>query len=220
MKGVFLFAGRDFAEVGFDGPVFLGDEGLDLALALYDEAHGHALDAPGREATADLFPEEGGEAVADEAVEDAAGLLSVDETHVYFPRIGNGGLYSAGGDLMELDAVYRLAVFACARHFAHVPRYGFAFAVGVSCQVDGTSGLHAPFEVLDGLVLVAGYNVLGSEVVLDVDAEGGLGEVADMAHAGLNGEVAPQVLFDGPGLSRRLDYYKVGGAARYRCAAR
>ena len=221
MEGVFLLAGRALAEVGFDGPVFLGDEGLDLALALHDEAHGHALHAPGGEAAPDLLPEEGREAVADQAVEHAAGLLGVDEVHVDLARVGYGGLYRAGGDLVELDAVDTAGCRSPAPvDFAHVPGYGLALAVGVGGQVDGLGGLHALAQVLDGLALVAGHDVLGREAVLGVDAQGGLGQVADVAHAGLDGEVAPQIFFDGPGLGRRLDYYQVGGAARYRCAAR
>ena len=216
MKGVFLLARRYLAEVGLDCPVFFCDKGFDLALALNDKAHGHALHTPGGEATAHLFPEQGREAIAHQAVEHAASLLGVDEAHIYLAGVSNGGLYSAWGDLVELDAVDRLAVLPSARHFAHVPRYGLAFAVGVCCQVNGTSGLHVPFEVLDGLALVAGYDVLGREAVLDIHAKGRLGEVANMAHAGLNDKVAAQVFLDCSGLGRRFDYYKVDVATHPR----
>ena len=44
-------------EVGVEGPVLLGLERLDLALALDDEPHRHRLHAPGGEAAAHLLPE-------------------------------------------------------------------------------------------------------------------------------------------------------------------
>ncbi len=69
-------------ELGFDGPVFDRGEGVDLAFALDDEAEGNGLDAAGGEAATDLVPEERGDLVADEAVENAAGLLGVHQVFV------------------------------------------------------------------------------------------------------------------------------------------
>src|SRR5438552_3600570 len=51
-------------QVGRDGPVLLGGERGDLALAVDDQAHRHALHAAGREATADLAAHQRTELVA------------------------------------------------------------------------------------------------------------------------------------------------------------
>ena len=59
-------------------PVLLGDEGVDLGLAVADHLQGHRLHAAGREPLLDLLPEERREAEAHHAVEDAPGLLGVD----------------------------------------------------------------------------------------------------------------------------------------------
>ncbi len=51
---------------------------MDLALALYDQAHGYGLDAAGGEASFYFFPEDGREFVAYQAVQHTTGLLGVD----------------------------------------------------------------------------------------------------------------------------------------------
>ena len=71
-----------------DRPVLAGRERLDLALALDDEADRDRLDATGRQAAADLARQQRAERVADEPVDDAAGLLRVDEVLVDVARIG------------------------------------------------------------------------------------------------------------------------------------
>ena len=59
----------------------------DLALALDDEPDRDRLHATGRQATLDLLAEERAQRVADEAVDDAARLLGVDEVHVDLARV-------------------------------------------------------------------------------------------------------------------------------------
>ena len=86
------------------------------------------------------------------------------------------------GDLVEDDAVDRLgrrAPVAC----IEVPGDGLALAVRVGRQVDLARRLDALLELLDELGLVARHDVLRGEVVVDVDAQRALGQVADVAHA-------------------------------------
>ena len=60
-----------------DGPVLLRLERADLALALDDEPERDGLHAAGGESGLDAVPEDRARLVADEPVEDAAGLLRV-----------------------------------------------------------------------------------------------------------------------------------------------
>src|SRR5207244_5028889 len=73
-------------ELGVDCPEFLPRERLDLTLALDDETDGDGLHPAGRETTPDFRPEEWAQPVADEAVENAPGLLRVHELHVDVAR--------------------------------------------------------------------------------------------------------------------------------------
>ena len=66
-------------EQRLERPVLAGGERADLALALDDQAHGDRLHAAGRQAAADLARQQRAERVADEAVDDPARLLGVDE---------------------------------------------------------------------------------------------------------------------------------------------
>src|SRR5439155_26632607 len=86
------------------GPVLPRDEGLDLSFALDDEAHGDRLDPSRGKAGAHLAPEERAERVPHEPVDDAAGLLRVDESAVDVARVREGVADRAGGDLSERHA--------------------------------------------------------------------------------------------------------------------
>jgi hypothetical protein len=59
-------------------------------LALDDHAGGHALDPAGRETRHDLLPQDRRDLVAVEAVEDAAGLLGVDQAAVELAPLVDG----------------------------------------------------------------------------------------------------------------------------------
>ncbi len=69
-----------------DLPVFLGDEGPDVALAVGDQPHGDRLNAAGAQvARTHLLPQERAELIADKAIEEPSGLLGVDHVHVDRP---------------------------------------------------------------------------------------------------------------------------------------
>src|SRR5262249_61650715 len=87
------------------GPVLRGHEGLDLALGVDDEAPRDRLYAPGGEPALDLLPQERRQTVADETIEDAAGLLGVDLLEVDLAGTIEGRLDRPLGDLVERDAV-------------------------------------------------------------------------------------------------------------------
>src|SRR5439155_1465753 len=88
-------------EAGRDRPIFFRLKGLDLALALTDDAHRHRLHASSREAAADLFPQYRADLIADEAVENASRLLCFIEVAIELLRMANRFLDGAFGDLVE-----------------------------------------------------------------------------------------------------------------------
>ena len=92
-------------EAGVDAPVLARGERLDLALALHDQPEGDALDAAGAGAASDLALHEPAEGVADQAIEDAASLLGLDQVTVEHAGVLEGGFDGGLRDLVEDDAL-------------------------------------------------------------------------------------------------------------------
>ena len=107
------------SEDGVDAVVGLALELLNLAFALYDEAHGYRLHASGRKRRLHLAPQHGRELEAHDAVEHAACLLGVHEVHVQMARVLDSGENCRLRDFVEYDAVGRRLVQS--EHFAKVP---------------------------------------------------------------------------------------------------
>jgi hypothetical protein len=207
-------------EVGGHRPVFLGHEGLDLALAVADELHGHGLNAARGEAAADLLPQDGAHAVAHQAVEDAPGLLRVHLLLVDVLRLLEGLLDGALRDLVEDHAAEALLA-PHSQGFGEVPADGLALPVGIGGQVDRLRLLGGRAQLVQHLALGGEDGVLDREASLGVDAAddvggvlralGVLGQVPDVAHGGHDAEVAAEVLVYGLRLGGRLDDDEVLG---------
>ena len=110
-----------------DRPVLFRNEGANLALSIDDEAHGDRLHAAGREPAADFRPEQRGDFIADEPVEDSPSLLRVHAIHVDAMRMLDRIERRFFRDLVQLDAM-RVGKL---EQLGKVPRDGLAFAVRV-----------------------------------------------------------------------------------------
>jgi hypothetical protein len=192
-------------------PVRGGDERHAGALALDDQARGDGLHAAGGEPAGDLLPQDGGDLVAVEAVEDPARLLRVDEPLVDVACLVERALDCALGDLVEHHASRGDLGL---EHLEQVPgdRFPFAVLVGGEQQLVGVLELAA--QIRDDLLLVRVHDVVGLEVVLDVDRQtaprlaldllgdlgGALGQVADVPDARLHDEARAEIARDRLGL--------------------
>src|SRR6185436_2592473 len=150
------------------------------------------LDAAGGEAAADLLPEQRRELVADDAVEQAAGLLRVDAVHRDLAGTLERVEHAALGDLVERDAPDLLGGDLQRLH--EMPGDGLALAVRVGREEDGFGGARDGAQLLERLLLLLDDAVLRFEVVVDVDAETPLREIPDVAHAGPHDELRAQDL--------------------------
>jgi hypothetical protein len=186
------------------------------------------LDPPGREAGGHLLPQHGRDLVAVEAVQDAPGLLGVDEAPVEVAGVGDGVLDRLRRDLVEHHAAHR-HVGRRVEHLEQVPGDGLALPVLVGGEVELVRRLQRLAQSLDHVVLAGAHHVEGLEVVVDVDPEvgpllaleggrdvlGPVREVADVTHRRLDGrlqggavadlEAVAEESGDGLGLGRRLD---------------
>ncbi len=203
-------------ETGGDVPVVGGAEGHAGPFALDDDPGGDGLDAPGRQARHDLLPQHRADLVAVEAVEDAAGLLGVDEVLVELARVGGGLGDGLRGDLVEdhaLDRDLRL------QRLEQVPGDGLAFAVLIGGEVELVGLGEVALELLDVGLAVGVDDVERREVVVDVDPQarprlvlvllrdllGAAGQVADVPEGGVDDVAGTEIRGDRLGLRRGFD---------------
>ncbi len=158
-------------QVRIDGPIFLGKESADLALALHDHPQRHRLHPAGGETAPHFVPQQRRNLIAHQAVQHAARLLRIHQVHVHLAglleRLGDRLL----GDLVEHHAVDPRPVLLLGKLFLQVGADGFAFAVGVGRQIHI---LHFPgslFELGDQLFLAFDDFVARLETVLHVDCQ-------------------------------------------------
>ena len=149
---------------------------LYLALAVYYQAHCHALHAACRECGLYLLPQHRRELKAHYAVEHAARLLSIHQVDVDGSWIGYGVEYGLLGDFVKHYALRLLG--GQSQGLIQVPGYGFSLAVLIGCQPHhvGIGGLF--LQGLHKFGLVARYLIDGRKAVGYVNAEIFLEQVA------------------------------------------
>ncbi len=147
-----------------------GDERHPLALALHDDPGGHRLHAARRQLRHDLLPQHGGDLVAVEAVEDAAGLLGVDQVLVEVAQVLHGRADRRLGDLVEDHPAHRDLRL---ERLQQVPGDGLALAVGVGGEQELVDRLQRVLELGDLALLLRRDDVERGELVVDVDARAG-----------------------------------------------
>jgi hypothetical protein len=197
-------------------PVGPGDESHPGPFPLDEQAGGHRLHPAGRQGRHHLLPQHRADLVAVEAVEDATGLLGVDQAAVEVTRLPHGPLDGRTGDLVEDHPLDR---DLGGQHLEQVPGDGLPLAVLIGGQIELAGVLEEGLELTDLVLLLPGHHVEGLEVVVHVDAETGPGlalvgrgdvrcvarQVADVADGGLHGELTAEETGDGLRLGGRLD---------------
>ncbi len=196
-------------------PVLGGAEGDPLAFPLDDEPGRDRLDTAGRQARHDLLPQDRRDLVAVEAVEDAAGLLGVDQLLVELARVGHGLADRVLGDLVEdhpLDRDLGL------EDLLEVPGDRLALPVLIGGEEQLVGVLQQVLELLDLRLLVGVDHIDRLEVVFDVHTEaadlagvllrhlgGAVGKVTDVPDARFDYVAGAEVALDRLRLGRRLD---------------
>ena len=203
-------------QLGQDVPVGRATEGHPLTLALNDDASRHGLHPAGRQAPAHLLPQHRADLVAVQPVQDAAGLLGVDEVGVQIAGIFGGGPDRRFGDLVKHHPPDRDFRF---QGLQQMPGDGLALPVTVGGQIQLVDVFEQTLQFGNGGLLIRADHVEGFEVVVDVDAGAGPGlrlilrrhiggvlrQVADVASGGLDNVIRAEVTGDFARLGGRLD---------------
>ena len=193
--------------VGFDGPVLPGDEALDLDFPVDDQAEGDGLHPTCGAGSRQFPPEDRRQVEAHQIVEGAPGQVGLDQLHVDLAGCLHGLGHCRTGDGVENHPFHRLVLHnpLLLKDIQHMPGDGLAFPVRVGGQDDAVRGLGRLGDLrqpLRGL----GVDLPGhGKVLVRTDRSIPGRQVADMAIAGQDLVVRPQVLVDGFGLGRALD---------------
>ena len=199
---------RDVAgQFGLENPVFFRHESPTFLFPIHHQPQGHGLDPAGGDAAFDLGPQDGRYLVADQSVEDAAGLLGQEQLFVDLAGVGQGLAHGPGRDFVELDAANgRVGVL---EELGDVPGDGLSLAVGVRGQID-LAGVGGGLLELGNHLLFAWYDlIVGGEILILVHTEILGRQIPHMSHRGFHGIGIAEEFLDGLYLGRRLDDNKV-----------
>ena len=123
--------GTALSQLCFEVPIAAALEGAAGPFPLHQQPHGHGLDPSGTQAPGDLLPEQRGEGVTHQAIEDPPGFLGMDELHIELSGLLQGATDGLLGDLVEDHPLHRhLRV----EQLQQVPADRFPFPVFVGRQ--------------------------------------------------------------------------------------
>ena len=181
-------SGHVETEAGRHLPRFGRGEGPDFLFPLHDDPARHALHAAGAQSRGDFLPEDRRNLVADDTVDDAAGLLGLDSRHVDRPRVLKRPLHLRFGDRVKRHPLGRGRIHA--QDLRQVPGDRLSFPVEVGGKPDVSGILGKPPEFGDPLGLVLINFVGGGKVMVQIDPRHRLlrplrsaaGEIPNVAH--------------------------------------
>ncbi len=127
-------------------------------------------------------------------------MLRVDPVHVDVMRVFERGQRGFLGDFVELDPLRIVEL----QQLGQMPGDRLALAVGVGREVDVGCALYRAAQLLDDVALAFDRQILGREIVLDVNAQRAFWKVAHVPDRRLHGESRRKKLLDRPRLRRRL----------------
>ena len=194
-------------QAGIQQPILLAVEAADLLLPVHHHAGGHGLDPAGGQAGFDLAPQEGRQLIAHDPVQNAAGLLGIDQVLVDAAGVLDALGNHLFGDLIEGDPLGLVIIQL--QQFLQMPGDGLALPVRVRGQVDGLGGLGLLLQFTDQFLFITDGDILGLKAMLNIHAHFALGQVPQVTHGGGHLIVAAQVFLDGLGFRRGLDDYQV-----------
>ena len=169
---------------------------VNFAFAFDHQPQGHRLHPTRRQTSASTFdfaPQHRRQFVTHQPVEYAPCLLGIHQVEVDSAGNLNGVQDGVLGDLPENDP---FCVGFQAKCFFEVPRNSFAFAVIIRCQPYFIGFFSQLFKLADQLLFVGRYLVIRGEAVLHINGKAIFRQVANVAEARPDHEVAAEVAFN------------------------
>ena len=130
--------------------------------------------------------------------------MGIDAVHVDWAGVQKRIPHGFLRDLVERHAE-EIRILPAPQQLAQMPGNGFAFAVRVGTEVNFFRGFGGRLEFTDGFDSGFCDLVGGLELVLDIDAESLLRQIANMPHRCFNDVLGAKILVDRLGFRRRLN---------------
>ena len=182
-------------QLGIQRPVFLGNKCPDLIFPVHNQTGGNGLNTAGRQAATDLLPQQRGQLVTHNSVQNTTGLLGIYQIIIDVPGGLNGLPNHFLGNFIKGNPL-GLAVRQV-QQFFQMPGDGFALPVRVSCQIDSLGRSGCCFQFLNQVFLALDGDISGGKITLQIHTHGGLGKIPQMAHTCLHRIVRTQIFSDG-----------------------
>ncbi len=190
------------------------EERLDLVVGLVLESHDlllpfdhkperDRLHASGRELRLDLSPQDRGKLESDKPVQNPARLLGVDKIHVDGTRIPDGVHDRVLCYLMKDDSPC-LCLFQ-PESFVEMPGDGLSLPVLIGRKPHCGNAFRRLLQFGHHLLLVRGYHIFRSEVVLHIHAQLLVLKIPDVTETGFHHIAVSQEFLYSLGFGRRLD---------------
>src|SRR5262249_61802949 len=170
--------------------------------------HPRRLTPPGRDAPPHFIPEQRADLITHEAVQNAAGLLGIEQFLVEFLWMLQGLFHRAFGDFVEKDpmnslllpsllwTVFRLRFLRFLRLFGwtadllgNMPGDGFPFPIGIGGEIHSLGARGRFLYLVDHLLLSLDDFIGRAKVVLQIHAQGSDGKVLYMPDGGLDRKI-------------------------------
>ena len=167
-------------ERDLDGPILNGNEALDLLLALDDDLCRYRLNSSCAESALDVLPKQRRDLISYDSVKDSSCLLGVYKAHIDVAGLFDRRLDHALGDLVEGDSLRLFDRYSeCCRK---MPRDSLSLTVRVGCEIYFGCVLCFLLDLLDYIAFAADVDIMSLEIIVNINAEGGFGQVTDVSY--------------------------------------
>ena len=189
-------------------PVLDRDELLDLSFAVHDEPQRNRLHPTGRLPACHLVTHERTQLESNEPVQDATCLLRVHQLIIDRTGVSECTFDRILRYLMEHHAPRRLS--RDFQQLREMPRYRLSLTVRVGGEVDLRTVSRTP-QARDYLTTICRHDVTRLEIVLNINAECTVRQVADMPYRCLDVVASTKIPLDRPRLRTRLHDHEMLG---------
>ncbi len=168
-----------YGELCLQRPIFTGDKGVDLRLAVRNNPKRYGLYAARAQASLNLLPEQRTDGISHHAVQYTPRLLGVHKIHINLSGLFDGLLHGIFRNLIKSDPAGLPGIQL--QSLAQMPGYRLPLPVRVCRKIDPVSLFHFLPEPCQKLTLSSDGNIMGFKIIVKIDSHLALRHIPDMS---------------------------------------